>query len=194
MCLYSVYPTDHGFCTYNLVDYSVNSILNYCISTYYIRHSPTSPRTKANNIYNKHIYVECLCAFKKLFVNSFYLLHFVKLLPDFWPLFQPHNISVGLCMIFLTVTTTVLYSQQFYRNFFAAVGYNITPCEPCDDNSTDINNNERALKSSKNFETLLNRTVINVLLLEDNKDRCMVSRMIMRKYVCHPRHYPSSCT
>ena len=106
-------------------------------------------------------------------------------------------------MIFLTVTTIVLYSQQFYRNFFAAVGYYITPCEPCDDNSTDINddnstdinddnstdinndnstdinNHERALESSKNFETLLNRTVINVLLLKDNKDRCMVSKIIM---------------
>ena len=137
-----------------------------------------------------------MCAFKKLFVNSSYLLHFVKLLPDFWPLFQLHNISVHLCMIFLTVTTIVLYSLRFYRNFFPTVGYNITPCDDDDDddNSTEITNHERALNSSKNFETLLNRTVINVLLLKDNKDRCMVSKMIMQKFVCHPRHNPSGCT
>lgn len=84
--------------------------------------------------------------------------------------------------------------KNLCRNALEAVGYNITPCEPCDDNSTDINNHKRALKSSKNFETLLNRTVINVLLLEDNKDRCMESYNRWLCFTQYKFYNDSECT
>lgn len=47
-------------------------------------------------------------------------------------------------------------------------------------NDTDLQmKHNTTLRSSKMFETLLNRTVVGVLLLEGNKDRCMVSKNIM---------------